>query len=157
MHSYLEGTFSIDIVYLQALVLKKLYSFPPIIFDTWLPLLLSVNILSCLCFVYKYVDKVIWHREEFTVTLKLSLEFSSLRNRAWKMWLKDREGLFPVVHLIFNLLSVKSLRSSKELSLLPFSQNSICGRWELGGSCKDEYECFINPKWNGNPGLGVIS
>lgn len=133
--------------------------FSPIIFDIWLPLVLSVNILSCLCFVYKYADKIIWHREEFTVTLKLSLEFSSLRNRDWKMWLKDWEGVFPIVHLIFNLLSVKSPVSEVPKGAFSslFPTWFYLRQWQLDRSCKDECECFINPKWNENPGLHVIS
>lgn len=48
----------------------------------------------------------------------------------------------------FNIQFVVSSvpKSSKELSLLPSPRNSICRQQGLGGSCKDECECFIDPK-----------
>lgn len=65
-----------------------------------------------------------------------------------------RGPLLPVVHLIVNLLSLNSSRSSRELS---FPLDSTCRQWELDGSCKDKPEHFINLKLNANPSLAVIS
>lgn len=60
------------------------------------------------------------------------------------MWLKDGEGLFPVVRLIFNLLCVKSLGSSRALPL-PLAPDSVCRHWERDGRWKDEWECLPMP------------
>lgn len=129
--------------------------FPPIVFDTWLPLLLSVNILSCLYLEYKYAGKIIWHREEFTVTLKLSLELSSVRTRLERCgWRTERACFLFAFNIQFVVCEVPGeFKGASSPFRTQLCSQALGAGWEVEGWVG----VLTNAKWTKNPGLGVFS